>query len=142
MDNENLVTIDLEQLTTFISQLESLNVKIDDELIQTNLTEINENLKLLNDHLIVDEDVEVIEEIELQHLEVLEDEPDLYLEQLQSINDNLLILNETVQNQRTDAISELQVKSYGSNIIILFLLIAFGLFKAIGKFFGLANKAI
>ena len=48
MDNEDLVSIDLEQLTAFISQLESLNVKkIDDELVQTNLTEINENLKLL-----------------------------------------------------------------------------------------------
>lgn len=142
MDNEDLITIDLEQLTAFISQLESLNVKIDDELIQTNLTEINENLNLLTDYLIVPEDLEVIETMQLETSEVLEDESDLYLEELQSINDNLLILNETVQNQRTDEISELQVKSYGSNIIILFLLIVFGLSKGIGKIFGLVNRAI
>lgn len=142
MDNQDLVTIDLEQLTAFISQLESLNVKIDDELVQTNLTEINENLKLLSDRLIAAEDLEVIEEKQMGISEVLEDEPDLYLEQLQSINDNLLILNETVQNQRTDELSDLQVKSYGSNIIILFLLIVFGLFKGISKIFGLVNKAI
>ena len=142
MESEDLVSIDLEQLTAFISQLESLNVKIDDEMVQTNLTEINENLKLLNDYLIVDEDLEVIEDNQLESSEVLEDEPDLYLEELQAINDNLLILNETVQSQRTDELSELQVKSYGSNIIILLLLIAFGLFKGISKIFGLAGKAI
>lgn len=142
MESEDLVSIDLEQLTAFISQLESLNVKIDDELVQTNLTEINENLKLLNDYLIVDEDLEIIEDNQLESSEVLEDEPDLYLEELQAINDNLLILNETVQNQRTDELSELQVKSYGSNIIILLLLIVFGLFKGASKIFGLVNKAI
>lgn len=151
MENENLVSVNFEQLTNFLSELESLNVTIDDEAVQTNLTEINENLKLLNEYLIpTDEELLlleqqedlIVEEIELENSEVLEDEPDLYLENLQSINDNLVILNETVQNQRTDEISDLEIKSYGSNIIILFLLVVYGLFKGVSKIFGLVTKAV
>lgn len=144
MDNENLVSVNFEELTNFLNEVESLSVSIDDESVHTNLEEINENLKLLNEYLIpTDEEMLLLdEEIELETSEVLEDEPDLYLENLQSINENLIILNETVENQRTDELSDLQVKSYGSNIIILFLLIVYGLFKGASKIFGLVTKTI
>lgn len=143
MENEDLVTINLEELTKFLTELESVNVKFDDEVLQMNLEEINENLKFLNEYLIpTDEELLLLEEQENLIVEEFAEEPDLYIESLQSINDNLVLLNETVQNQRTDEITDLQVKAYGSNIIILFLLIVYGLFKGIGKIFGLANKTI
>lgn len=149
MDNEDLVTINLEELTNFITQLESINVEFDDEVLQTNLEEINENLKLLNEYLIptdeelllLEEEDLFVEEIEVETAEVLEDEPDLYLENLKSINEYLEIIATNTEPVEVDEeIQRLDLLSKSSILVILVMLTIFGVFYFVRYVFNMLTK--
>lgn len=137
------ITINLNDLTQVISELESVNVKFDNEIVHKELNQINENLAEIFELLSSEEEVEDYN-IDLLENEIAEDqEEDLYLKELETLNSRMLSLTEEIKkHELPNEFRELQIKGYGSNIIILYLLVFYGLVKFVSFIFKFVSNNI
>lgn len=137
------ITINLNDLTQVISELESVNVKFDNEIVHKELNQINENLVEIFELLSSEEEIEDYN-IDLLENEITEDqEEDLYLKEMKTLNSNMLSLTEEIKkNELPNEFRELQIKGYGSNIVILYLLVFYGLVKFVSFIFKFVSNNI
>lgn len=141
MIDENLVSIDINELTRIISELESVNVEFDNSVVEDELKIINSNLLDIQE-LLAPEEVEKINSTALVD-ESVEEVEDLHLKQLEELNTNILALTEEIKLQNEpNELTDLQIKGHGSTIIILYLLVFFGLTKFVSFIFRFVSNNI
>lgn len=140
MNDENTIAINIDELTHILSELEAVNVKFDNEVVQEELKLINNNLQEIQE-LLASEEVEELDTMLL--VEEDEEVEDVHLTQLEELNSNLLALTEELELQnQPNELTELQIKGYGSNIIILYLLVFYGFTKFISFIYRFVSNNI
>lgn len=138
--NEETITIDLQQLVQVLEQLENVNVNLPDENVET-LENIETSIFEIKEII----EPEVLTEEQLQEIETLKLEEQDFNSSIESnlidLNNNIISLTTIIEEDINtyNELDELQIKAYGSNIILLFLVV-FALFSkfvvSIFKFFG------
>ena len=138
--HEDEITINLQQLTDVIKQLEAVKIEIPQEE-KDSIVVIQDSLKQIVTLLTPEE----LSEEQLKELDSIEKEKEEYDISIQT---NLVDLNENITNltqiietdiQSYNELDDLQIKAYGSNIILMYIVL-FALFVkfvfSIFSFFG------
>lgn len=132
MSNEGLISLDLNQLIEVIESLESVNVTLPLEQ-QEKINVMQEDLSILIE-LLTPVELTQDELLEFETLELNETEFNNSIESnLIDLNNNISYLTEVIETDINtyNEVDDLQTRSHGSNIILLYLVIFYMFVKAI-----------